>query len=154
MPERDVLAAVIATLQAPVAVGDRAVARALAQLEREAHRRRWRQRVSVGALAAGLLLATGLWSSRATTREPPLVRFAVAAPGAGRVALIGDFNDWDPAANPLRRRADEWSVTLRLKPGRYRYAFVLDDGRWVADPVTPVAEDEFGAPTSAITISN
>ena len=30
--------------------------------------------------------------------------FAVWAPNAGQVALIGDFNEWDPATHPLRAR--------------------------------------------------
>lgn len=153
MAEPDPLAAAIATLRAPVAGGERAIAGALAQLEREASRTRWRRGLSgAGALAAGLMLVLLHRGGTADTARP--VRLAMQAPGAGRVAVIGDFNDWDPAANPLRRISGEWSVTLRLPPGRYRYAFVVDDARWVADPKTPAAEDDFGTPTSALTVTN
>lgn len=29
------------------------------------------------------------------------VRFAVWAPDAGRASVVGDFNGWNPTANPL-----------------------------------------------------
>lgn len=154
MADRDPLPAAIATLREPVHLGDRAVAGALATLGREARMARWRRVGWCTALAAGLVLSIRFWPEGAPSPERHLVRFAVAAPAAGRVALIGDFNDWDQSKHPLRRQSGEWSVTLDLKPGRYRYAFVLDDSRWVADPGTPAAEDEFGTPTSAITVSN
>jgi 1,4-alpha-glucan branching enzyme len=81
------------------------------------------------------------------------VRFSLAA-SAGQVSLVGDFNNWDPAAQPLRRRDGAWSVTLHLPPGRYRYAFVVDGDLWYNDPGHPVAQDEFGTPTSVITVAN
>ena len=34
------------------------------------------------------------------------VHFAVWAPNAGHVALVGDFNDWDHRRHPMRRRTD------------------------------------------------
>jgi hypothetical protein len=149
--DADLLVAVVRTLQAPADRGDAGLHRALAQLAREAAAARRRRRL--GGLAAALVLGTlGVTLFRGGGPRP--VRFAMAAPQAAQVALIGDFNDWDPRANPLRRQAGEWSVTLRLPPGRYRYAFVLDGRRWVADPETPQAEDEFDTPTSAITISH
>lgn len=154
MADHDPLAAAVAVLREPVHLGDRAVAGVLAELRREVRLARWRRAGWCAALAAGLLLAIRLWPAGAPAPARHAVRFAVAAPAAGRVALIGDFNDWDQSRHLLHRQAGEWSVTLELKPGRYRYAFVLDDSRWVADPGTPAAEDEFGTPTSAITVTN
>ena len=68
---------------------------------------------------------------------------------------MGDFNDWNPAATPLHRASDGvWSVTVPLRPGRYRYTFIVDGTRWRRDPAAPPAlEDDFGAPTSVITIA-
>ena len=154
MADHDPLPAAVAALREPVRLGDHAVAGALAELRREARLARWRRAGWCATLAAGLLLAIRLWPAGAPAPERHAVRFAVAAPAAGRVALIGDFNDWDQSRHLLHRQSGEWSVTLELKPGRYRYAFVLDGGRWVADPGTPRADDEFGTPTSAITVSN
>jgi len=147
---------VVDALRQPVALGDQAVAAALAQLRRESRRARWLRRGGLGAvLAAALLLAVvGPRWLRHPSAPDAGVTFALAAPAAGRVALIGDFNDWNPEANPLRRDDGEWSVTLKLKPGRYRYSFVVDGSSWRADPRTPAADDDFGAPTSVITVPN
>jgi 1,4-alpha-glucan branching enzyme len=42
--------------------------------------------------------------------------------GDDAVAVVGDFNNWNPAANQLRPRGDVRSVTLTRSAGR-RYAF-------------------------------
>lgn len=109
----------------------------------------------IGALAALVILAVG--GVRLLRVTPPAtpqeVRFTLAMPGSSNVALVGDFNDWDPFATPLTRAGpDRWAVTVPLKPGRYRYTFVVDGARWVADPAGPAAPDDFGEPTSVITV--
>jgi 1,4-alpha-glucan branching enzyme len=83
-----------------------------------------------------------------------LVQFVLVAPDARRVALVGDFNDWDPAATPLRASAGgAWSAAVQLSPGRHRYAFVVDGVRWLADPAAPPApDDDFGTPGSVVTV--
>ncbi|MGH7568987.1 MAG: isoamylase early set domain-containing protein [Gemmatimonadales bacterium] len=123
------------------------------------------------ALAAGLaalavLLRAG-GSERTTAFVAPaaaaraLVQFVIVAPAARSVVVVGDFNDWDPAATPLRaaapagrgEAADVWSVALPLPPGRYRYAFIVDGTRWLADPSAPrAAGDDFGTPNSVVTV--
>jgi hypothetical protein len=107
------------------------------------------------AFAAGLLV--GRWSA-APPAGPSRVRpieFALRTPADSAVVLVGDFNDWNPAATPLHRDSDGvWSVTVPLRPGRYRYTFIVDGTRWRRDPAAPPArEDDFGAPTSVITIA-
>ena len=76
-------------------------------------------------------------------------------PPATSVALVGDFNDWDAAATPMRRAAGNgvWSVTVPLAPGRYRYSFLLDGSRWQPDPEAPRAlDDDFGRTNSVVTV--
>ena len=65
-----------------------------------------------------------------------LVRLMFDAPNARRVAVAGDFNRWDAAATPLARdaRSHRWSVTLAVRDGDHRYAFVVDGTRGVPDP--------------------
>lgn len=65
-----------------------------------------------------------------------LVRLILEAPEARRVAVAGDFNDWSVEATPLTRDegSRRWSVTLALRGGAHRYAFVVDGTRWVPDP--------------------
>jgi len=82
--------------------------------------------------------------------------FVVRAAQATRVSLVGDFNDWDAARTPMQRVGREsavWTTVLPLVPGRYRYAFLADGSRWLADPVAPLARDEeFGPPSSVLTV--
>jgi 1,4-alpha-glucan branching enzyme len=82
------------------------------------------------------------------------VRFAVQAPGARRVAVVGDFNRWDPAATPLAPAgAGAWAVEVSLAPGRHAYAFVVDGERWVLDPAAPSERDpDFGRARSVTVV--
>ncbi len=117
----------------------------------------------VGALAAALAAAfaggllVGRWSAAPSGGAAPIrtVEFALRTPADSAVVLVGDFNDWNPVATPLHRASDGvWSVTVPLRPGRYRYTFIVDGTRWRRDPAAPRAlEDDFGAPTSVITIA-
>jgi 1,4-alpha-glucan branching enzyme len=54
---------------------------------------------------------------------------------AERVAVLGDFNDWDEGATLLtRRKAGHYSASLTLKSGReYRFRYLLDGMRWRND---------------------
>jgi hypothetical protein len=89
-----------------------------------------------------------------TTTEVRIVQFVLAAPRASRVTVVGDFNDWDPGATPMRRRtAGAWVASIPLPPGRHVYAFIVDGDRWVPDPAAPMApEDGFGIRNSVIVV--
>lgn len=84
-----------------------------------------------------------------------VVHFAIVAPAANTVTLVGDFNAWDAKTTPMAKGAIDglWIVTVPLATGSYQYAFVIDDTTWMADPAAPIAlEDEFGTPSSVLTI--
>lgn len=84
-----------------------------------------------------------------------LVQFVLVAPGASKVTVAGDFNDWNPAATPLQpvRAGGVWMVSVPLAPGRYEYSFIVDGESWVADPSAPtVVESDFGDPSSVVTV--
>jgi hypothetical protein len=128
----------------------------------------------LGALAAALVLAavvTGavlyLQPSRSpiavardvarTGTDAPIVEFGFVAPHASSVALVGDFNNWDPKATPLHASAagGVWSVEVPIHPGRHLYAFVVDGTVWRPDPGAPPADGEdFGEPNSALTVAD
>ncbi|HVZ10047.1 1,4-alpha-glucan branching protein GlgB [Rhodopila sp.] len=75
------------------------------------------------------------------------VRFAVWAPNAARVSVVGDFNAWDGRRHPMRNRPPfgVWELFIpRLRAGE-RYKFELLDRDWrplplKADPVGLQAE--------------
>jgi hypothetical protein len=53
--------------------------------------------------------------------------FEFYAPAAHDVFLVGEFNGWDPRATPMQRTADgNWRIELPLRPGMYRYKFMVD----------------------------
>ena len=84
-----------------------------------------------------------------------LVQFMLVAPDARTVSVVGDFNDWDPSATPLREASDAgvWTITVPLAAGRHQYVFMVDGNRWTPDPAAPTAvEDDFGMPNSVITV--
>ena len=60
------------------------------------------------------------------------VHFAVWAPHAQRVAVVGDFNDWDGRRHPMRKRADVgiWEIFVpELGAGHvYKYELLGSDG--------------------------
>ena len=86
-----------------------------------------------------------------------MVRFVIAAPGAMRVSVVGDFNDWDADATPLAPAASGggvWTVEVPLAPGRHEYAFVVDGTDWRPDPAAPsTAAGEYGVSNSVVTVA-
>ncbi len=81
------------------------------------------------------------------------VRFAVWAPNASRVSVIGDFNAWDGRRHPmrLRREAGIWELFIpRLGPGsRYKYELLAADGGLLPLKADPVAGQAEHAPATA-----
>lgn len=64
------------------------------------------------------------------------VHFTVQAPSARSVSVVGDFNNWNARDHELRRLpgATVWEVWVPVKPGRYRYAFIVDGQVHMVDP--------------------
>src|SRR5690606_35779170 len=71
------------------------------------------------------------------------VRFAVWAPNARRVSVVGDFNSWDGRRHIMRLRHDAgvWELFVPgLAPGeRYKYEIVGPDGAVLPLKADPVA---------------
>ena len=69
--------------------------------------------------------------------------FTVWAPSARRVNLIGDFNDWDGRAHPMRLRYPSgiWELFVpELPPGtRYKFEVKGPDGQLLPHRADPVA---------------
>ena len=70
------------------------------------------------------------------------VHFAVWAPGARRVSVVGDFNHWDGRRHPMRRRGSTgvWEIFLPGVEEGARYKFEIRDATGAvlpqrADPV-------------------
>ena len=70
--------------------------------------------------------------------EIKMHRFAVWAPNAQSVSLVGDFNGWDPAKTPMEKRGGIWFCFVEgLKSGDlYKYCVTTASGKtvWKSDP--------------------
>ncbi len=123
-----------------------------AAVRRDRSVRRTRRRLGLGAFVLASLVA--FWG-RTPGAARTTVEFEIDAPTADRVSLVGDFNNWDQAAVPMRRgtRPGQWQTTVPLPNGWYRYAFLVDKSVWIADPAKSIAPDaDFGQPTSLLVV--
>jgi 1,4-alpha-glucan branching enzyme len=60
--------------------------------------------------------------------------FELSAPEAKVVSLVGNFNQWNTQANPMKKdKKGMWKAILSLETGRYEYRFFAD-GNWENDP--------------------
>ncbi len=77
--------------------------------------------------------------------EMCMTTFTLAAPDARSVYVTGSFNDWSLDENcRMRLEGDSWVVKVPLRPGTYKYQFIVD-GRWKEDPANPRQErNSFG----------
>ncbi len=55
---------------------------------------------------------------------------------AGKVSVIGFFNNWDKDRNVFHRKGDYWESQVMFPPGRYAYKYVVDD-KEILDPDNP-----------------
>jgi 1,4-alpha-glucan branching enzyme len=85
-------------------------------------------------------------------------RFAVWAPNAARVCVIGDFNSWDERRHPMRLRhgAGLWELFI---PGavvgqRYKYALIGPRGEKLPLKADPVARQTEMPPATASMIAS
>jgi 1,4-alpha-glucan branching enzyme len=85
-------------------------------------------------------------------------RFAVWAPNARAVSVIGDFDTWDNRRHPMRLRypSGVWELFLpRVGPGtRYKFALVGPDGARLPDKADPLAKATEPAPATASVVAN
>ena len=82
------------------------------------------------------------------------VTFALKAPRAKEVSLLGEFNNWDAAATPMKRDKDGiWKTTLILPSGRYEFKFLVD-GKWrEAAKAEPSVPNSFGTLNNVLVIA-
>lgn len=86
--------------------------------------------------------------------EMAVTTFALEAPEARSVYLTGSFNDWSLEESCRMRSEDgKWRVDVPLKPGVYKYQFIVD-GRWREDPANPRQErNSFGDINSLVEVA-
>ena len=55
--------------------------------------------------------------------------------GAKEVAVLGEFNSWDPSETTMKKLKDgSFSKTIELEVGKeYQFRYLLDGARWIND---------------------
>lgn len=155
--EDDIVERVVRELRKPVAIDPGLDARVMEQIALDAPPqapvRRLPRHVWPWLAAAAVLGAVLIARPWNPPSRGDVFQFVLVAPQAASVSLVGDFNDWDPAREPMQTAHGIWATTLPLPPGRYRYAFLVNGVEWRADPAAPHAlDDEFGTPSSVVTV--
>ena len=59
----------------------------------------------------------------------------IAAPDAKSVCIVGDFNNWNIHANPMKKlKNGDYTIQLDLEPEReYQYRYFIDESKWEND---------------------
>jgi 1,4-alpha-glucan branching enzyme len=103
-------------------------------------------------------LARALGANEVTVDGVNGVRFAVWAPNASRVAVVGDFNAWDSRRHPMRLRfpSGVWELFVpRVTPGaRYKFDIVGAGGVRQAQKADPLAQQAEVAPATASIVAS
>jgi 1,4-alpha-glucan branching enzyme len=89
-----------------------------------------------------------------STKMMKPISFSVLAPEAATVSIVGDFNQWNPRANPMARRPDGgWIAQVEMPHGHHRYTFLVDD-KPVLDPrATGITRNDRNERVSLLAVS-
>jgi 1,4-alpha-glucan branching enzyme len=91
---------------------------------------------------------------RELSRKDKAVKVTFVQPMNGQsVAVLGDFNGWDPAKGKLVKRANGTaSLSVTLEPGtQVQFRYRREDGSWFNDEAADAyAPNEFGELNSVV----
>jgi len=69
-----------------------------------------------------------------SVQETKEIQFSLLAIEAKKVSLVGEFNNWNPDADPMQSDDNgTWTKAKMLSPGNIEYKYWVD-GEWVQDP--------------------
>ncbi|MBL7204486.1 MAG: glycogen-binding domain-containing protein [Desulfobacteraceae bacterium] len=118
-------------------------------------RRFWPIPALAGALALFVIVAglNLIWPTRGKVLIP--IVLDLYAPSAKQVELVGTFSDWMPREFRLKGpdAVGYWAIAIKLPPGRYEYAFLINGSRLVSDDDgEALRPDGFGHENSVLMI--
>jgi hypothetical protein len=108
---------------------------------------------SVASAATPAVLVRDAASEREAMVVPQ--QFVFENRNAHRIAVVGDFNKWNPATDPMTRSPDgtTWSAIVPIFPGRHTFGFMVDDSVFTLDPrAAKVRDPELGITGSVIIV--
>jgi 1,4-alpha-glucan branching enzyme len=74
---------------------------------------------------------------------------------AKTAVLLGEFNEWNPDAHPMKRLRDgSFSLTVSVPAGqRYRFRYLLDGRRWENDwAADAYVSNKYGSEDSIVAV--
>jgi len=82
------------------------------------------------------------------------INFYCDAARAASVSIVGDFNDWNPAAHPMEKQFDgSWFAQIQLNHGHHHYLFLID-GKPTLDPrAQGIGRNEMDEKVSLLAVS-
>ena len=83
--------------------------------------------------------------------EPGRERVTFVVPGARRVEIAGEWNDWTPVAL-VRLGAERWQANVTLGKGAHRFSLLVDGDRWVVPAGVPSIPDSFGGTVGLLVV--
>ncbi|MFP8488399.1 hypothetical protein ACKGJO_04805 [Gracilimonas sp. Q87] len=89
----------------------------------------------------------------AEKKELVWVRFIYVDENADKIAIAGDFNDWEPyqLSEQQVNGKDVWTGFFSMPRGENKYMFVVNGEKWVTDPLANMYEDDgFGNKNAVI----
>ncbi len=126
----------------------------------------------LSGFTSGKFLSVGVWlrpGGRADTRLPGAygrprgrdvtiestqagrLRVTFVVPGAQRVAIAGEWNDWTPVAL-TRVDGERWQANVALGKGAHRFSLLVDGDRWVVPSGVPSIPDSFGGTVGLLVV--
>ncbi len=79
------------------------------------------------------------------------LRVTFVVPGAQRVAIAGEWNDWTPEAL-TRVDGERWQANVALGKGAHRFSLLVDGDRWVVPSGVPSIPDSFGGTVGLLVV--
>lgn len=85
------------------------------------------------------------------TKPQCKVKFVLPADAVGtakKIAVVGDFNNWDDTANPMRKqKSGVFASTLNLEiNANYQFRYLLNNTEWINDEM---ADEYVPSPVSS-----
>ncbi len=79
--------------------------------------------------------------------------FQVEWPEANTVAVVGNFNEWDADATPMKKnRSGVWKADLVLDEGNYEFRYLVNGQEWRNDEEAAATPNVFGSYNSAFSV--
>jgi hypothetical protein len=82
---------------------------------------------------------------------PANVRFHLDAPDASVVELVAEFLAWEPL--PMLHGDEGWVINVPVKPGLYRFGFLVDGSWYLPDGAPGRTMDEWGREQATLVVT-